>query len=56
MGWEREHFGDFILHAESLQGTGGYDGSIVFAIFHLLNPFFNTATYTFDSQVWTQFV
>ncbi len=33
MGWEREYFGDFILHAEALQGTGGNDGSIVFAIF-----------------------
>ncbi len=53
MGWEREYFGDFILHAESLQGTGGNDGSIVFAIFHLLNSFFNTAAYAFDGQVWT---
>ena len=53
MGWEREYFGDFILHAESLQGTGSYDGSIVLAIFYLLNSFFNAATYAFDGQVWT---
>ena len=53
MGWEREHFGDFILHAEALQGTGSYNGSIVFAIFYLLNPFFNAAADAFDSQVGT---
>ena len=53
MGWERKHFGDFILHAESLQGTGCNDGCIVFAIFYLLNSFFNTTTYPFDSQVRT---
>ncbi len=56
MGWERKYFGDFILHAEALQGTGCNDGCIVFAIFHLLNSFFNTTTYSFDCQVWTQFV
>ena len=51
MGWERKYFGDFILHAESLQGTGSYDGCIVFAIFYLLNSFFNATADSFDSQV-----